>query len=331
MLTEIERTPGVVAATVDGCTPVSTGCAYSTLYVMGRPVPAPNDAPGVLRHYVGPDHFRALGVPIIRGRVFTASDRAGSPRVAVINELAARRFFAGEDPIGKRVWFGGGSNFDRPDSAAEIVGIVGDVAYQSLDERPMQPDFYTPYRQFTYASRAVLVRVRDADPARIVPALRRAVRAADPELALYEVRTMEQRLGESWARRQLYTNLLGGFAAVAIILAAMGIYAVVAHSVAQRTREVGIRIALGASHPDVVALLVREGMALPLVGFAAGIGASLLLTRALASMLYGVTATEPIVFAAVTLLLAIVALAACYLPARRAISIDPLIALKGEA
>jgi len=263
--------------------------------------------------------------------VFTAADRAGSPRVAIINQLAARRFFAGEDPIGKRVWFGGGSTFDRPDSAAEIVGIVGDVAHQALDERPVQPDFYTPYLQFTYASRAVLVRARAGDPARLVPALRRAVRNADPDLALYDVRTMEQRIGESWARRRLHTTLLAGFAAVAILLAAMGIYAIVAHSIAQRTREVGIRVALGATMADVVGLLVREGMAFPLLGLAVGVGAALLLTRALAALLYGVAATEPVVYVTVTLMLAFVAVVACYLPARRVLRIDPLAALKTDA
>src|SRR5207253_86450 len=136
--------PGVEAASVDGCTPLATGCANSTLRVVGRPDPRPSEAPGVLRHYIAPDHFRVLRVPLLRGRLFTLGDRAGSPRVAIINQTAARRFWPNEDPIGQRVWFGGGSSFDRPDSSAEIVGIVGDVAYQQLDSRPFQPDFYTP-------------------------------------------------------------------------------------------------------------------------------------------------------------------------------------------
>jgi putative ABC transport system permease protein len=330
VLAEIARVPGVVAATVDGCAPVGTGCANSTLYVIGRPEPAPDDAPGVLRHYVAPDHFKTLGVPLVRGRLFTPQDRAGRARVAIINSLAARRFFANEDPIGKRVWFGGGSNFDRPDSAAEIVGIVGDVAYQSPDMHRMQPDFYTPYLQFTYASRMVLVRAA-ADPAALVPALRRAVRNADADLPLYDVRTMDQRIGDTWAKRRFDTLLLAAFALVAILLAAMGIYAVVAHSVAQRTREIGIRVALGATIPDVVALVIREGMTLPLAGLAVGIIASLTLTRALRSMLYGVSETSPVVFGVVTMLLGAVAFVACYLPARRVVRVDPLIALKTDA
>ena len=247
--------------------------------------------------------------------------------MAIINRIAAERFFPNEDPIGKRVWFGGGSNFDRPDSAAEIVGIVGDVAYQSLDERPMQPDFYTPYPQFTYASRAVLVRAL-GDPASLVPAIRRAVRRADPLLALYEVRTMEERLGDASAGRRFDTLLLSGFAVVALFLAAMGIYAVVAHSVAQRTREVGIRVALGATAQDVVTLVVREGMTLPVFGLAVGIASSLAVAQLLRSALYGVSATSVSVYAAVTLLLGVVATLACYVPARRTARVDPVVALR---
>ena len=327
VLAEIQRIPGVVAATVDGCTPVSTGCANSTLYVIGRPQPRPEDAPPVLRHYVALEHFAVLSVPLLRGRSFTPDDRADGRRVAIINRLAAERFFPNEDPIGKRVWFGGGSNFDRPDSAAEIVGIVGNVAYQSLDERPIQPDFYTPYRQFTYASRAVLVRTL-GDPAAAVPAIRQAVRRADSGLALYEVRTMEERLGDASEGRRFDTILLSGFAAIALLLAGMGIYAVVAHSVAQRTREVGIRVALGATASDVVTLVVREGMTVPTIGLGLGVLASLAFTRVLRASLYGVSATNPFVYAALTIVLALVGSLACYVPARRAARVDPVVALK---
>jgi putative ABC transport system permease protein len=328
VLAEIENVPGVVAATVDGCTPASTGCANSTLYVIGRPQPKPEDAPPVLRHYVAPEHFVTLGVPLVRGRTFTAEDRAGGRRVAIINRLAAERFFPNEDPIGKRVWFGGGSNFDRPDSAAEIIGIVGNLAYQSLDERPMQPDFYTPYAQFTYASRAVLVRTL-GNPATFSAAVGRAVRRADPALALYDVRTMEERLGDASAARRFDTMLLSIFALVAVLLAAMGIYAVVAHSVAQRTREVGIRVALGATSADVMGLVIREGITLPALGLLLGIASSLALTRVIQSALYGVSARSPVVYVVLTLLLAMLAFVACYVPARRAAKVDPLTALRG--
>ena len=327
VLTEIERVHGVVAATVDGCTPVSTGCAGSTLYVIGRPQPRPEDAPPILRHYVAPEHFATLGIPLVRGRIFTDKDRAGTRRVAIINRLAADRFFPGEDPIGKRVWFGGGSSFDRPDSAAEIVGIAGNVAYQSLDERPVQPDFYTPYRQFTYASRAVLVRSL-GDPTALVPALRQAVRRANPGLALYEIRTMQGVMGDASAGRRFDTLLLSAFALVAMILAAMGIYTLVTHSVAQRTREVGIRVALGATPRDVVALVVREGMAVPTIGLLVGSLAAAGFARVLRSALYGVSGANPVAYAVLAAVLACVGVVACYVPARRAARVDPLVALK---
>ena len=281
----------------------------------------------MLRHYVAPEHFRTLDVPLLRGRIFDAGDRAGRQRVAIINRLAAARFFANENPIGKHVWFGGGSSFDRPDSAAEIVGIVGDVAYQSLDERPMQPDFYTPYAQFTYAARAVLVRSL-GDPAALVPAIRAAVARAAPAVALREVRTMEEQLGYASAGRRFDTILLAAFASIALLLAGMGIYAVVAHAVAQRTREVGIRIALGASPRDVVAMVIRDGMTLPAIGLAAGIAGSLGLTRMIRSALYGVSATNAGVYMMLTTVLAVCGVAACYFPARRASRVDPLVALK---
>jgi len=174
VLAAVRAVPGVEAATVDACAPLGLRCANSTLYVIGRPAPPPGLAPEVLRHYVGPDHFRTLGVPIVRGRAFTSSDRAGRPRVAIINETAARRFWPGQDPIGQRVWFGGGSSFDRPDSSAEIVGIVGDVPYGSAAGLSILPSFYTPYLQFTYAERMVMVRTR-GDPNRVASALRAAV------------------------------------------------------------------------------------------------------------------------------------------------------------
>ncbi|HZI43369.1 MAG TPA: FtsX-like permease family protein, partial [Gemmatimonadaceae bacterium] len=193
--------------------------------------------------------------------------------------------------------------------------------------RPIQPDFYTPYRQFTYASRAVLVRTL-GDPAAAVPAIRRAVQRADPGLALYEVRTMEDRLGDASAGRRFDTMLLSAFAAVALLLAGLGIYAVVAHSVAQRTREVGIRVALGATTRDVIALVVGEGMTIPAIGLALGVLASLAFTRVLQASLFGVSATNPFVYLVLIVVLTLVGVLACYVPARRAARVDPVVALK---
>ncbi|MGH7619947.1 MAG: ABC transporter permease, partial [Gemmatimonadaceae bacterium] len=305
ILAAVERVPGVDAASVDGCTPVGTGCANSTLNVIGRPVARPDEAPPVLRHYVAPDHFRALHVPVLRGRVFDERDRAGSPRVAVINQTAARRFWPNEDPIGKRVWFNGGSNFDRPDSSAEIVGVVGDVAYQPLDERPFQADFYTPFTQFTYATRTVLVRTR-LDPASLVPDLRRAVRSADHTLALFDIRTMDDVMSASWARLTYQTKILSGFATIALLLAATGIFAIVAHVIGARRREIGVRVALGATPARVLMIVGESGARPAMIGLVAGVVATLLVERALAATVYGVRSFDGRMISGVALVLATV-------------------------
>jgi predicted permease len=329
VLDAIERVPGVDAASVDGCAPVGTGCASSTLFVMGRPEPPRDQAPGVLRHYVGPNHFRALHVPLLRGRVFDERDRAGSPRVAVINQTAAARFWPNEDPIGKRVWFGGGSSYDRPDSSAEIVGIVGDVAYQALDERPFQPDFYTPFAQFTYATRTVLVRTR-LDPAAIVPELRRAIQSVERSLAMYEVRTMDEVMSASWARLTYQTMILSGFAIVALVLAATGIFAIVAHVIGTRRREIGVRMALGASHAQVLMTVSEDGARPAAIGLVVGIVVALVVERALTSVIYGVRSFDVEVIAAVALTLAVVIALSSYLAARRSLRVDPAESLRFE-
>jgi len=321
--------PGVEAATVDGCAPLGTGCANSTLYVVGRPAPAPGEAPGVLRHYVSPNHFRTLGVPVIRGRTFNDGDRAGANRVAIINQVAARRFWPDEDPIGKRVWFGGGSSFNSPDSSGEIVGIVGDVAYQSLDERPFQPDFYTPYAQFTYASRMVLVRTK-GEPTAAVTDIRRAVASVDPNLALFDVRSMEDRAGDSWARLSYQTKVLIAFAIVALLLAATGIFAIVAHVIGDRRREIGIRVALGATPVQVLTTVGESGARPAMIGLAVGTLFAALVGRALASVVYGVKPFDPLVIATTVFVLVVVIVAAAYTAARKALTVDPAESLRFE-
>jgi predicted permease len=329
ILAAIVEIPGVEAATVDGCTPLATGCASSTLHIMGREETPGVAAPGVLRHYIADDHFRVLKVPLIRGRLFNSGDRAGSPRVAIINLNAARRFWPNEDPIGKRVWFGGGSSFDRPDSSAEIVGIVGDVAYQQLDSRPFQADFYTPYKQFTFAYRFVLVRVA-GDPNAIVPELRRAVRAVDPHLALFEVQSMTERMHNSWDRLSYQIRLLTTFAIVALVLAATGIFAVITHSISDRRREIGIRVALGATREQIVSLVGARGARPALIGLAVGIAASLGIGRAMTSLVYGARPFDAPVSAVVIALTMAVVIAATYLAARKALVVEPVEALKNE-
>ncbi|HEV8409335.1 MAG TPA: ABC transporter permease [Gemmatimonadaceae bacterium] len=329
LIASISTVPGVVAVSVDGGMPLS-GSASSTLIVMGRPVPPRlDDAPPIDRHYVGPDHFKTLGVPLVRGRVFTDADDSEHPRVAIISETAARRFWPGENPIGARVWFGGGSSFDRPDSSAEIVGVVGDVADEPLDGRPNRASFYTPYKQFSYATRAVFVRT-SIDPVAIVPAVRKAVASVVPGLPLYDVQTMEERAGGSWARHRFDAILFATFGIAALVLAAVGTYAVVAYAVGRRTREMGIRMALGARPESVVRLVVKEGLTFPAVGLAAGIAGALAVTRLLAAQLYGIGATDLRVFGATAGLLIAVSALACVVPALRATRADPLEALRSE-
>jgi len=327
LLDAISRVPGVVAATVDGGAPLA-GSANTTLYIEGRPAPAVGRALEVLRHYVAPQHFATLGIPIRRGRVFTAADAAGRPGVAVISETAARRFWPNEDPIGKHVWFGG-SAFTSPDSSVEIVGIVGDAVYAPLDRGPNLASFYTPYAQFTYASRMFFLRT-ERRPMSVVPEIRKAIATVDPELALRDVRPLTDVLDASWARHRFDAILFGGFGVAALLLAVSGIFAVLSHAVADRTREFGIRIALGADPFAVVRQVLREGMALPLAGLAIGLGASVAVTRVLRSSLYGISPHDPRVLAATVAVLIAAAAAACLVPAWRAAAADPVQALRAE-
>ena len=329
VLEEIRALPDAEAATVDGCAPVGPGCANSTLFVMGRPQPKPSEAPPVLRHYVAPDHFRTLGVPLIRGRVFEPTDRAGSPRVAVISLMAARRFWPGEDPIGQRVWFGGGSSFDSPDSSAEIVGIVGDVANQPLTDHPFQPDFYTPYKQFTFASRAVMVRTRGA-PAAAVEPIRRALSRVDPDLAVFDVHALDEQIHLSWGRLAYQIRLLGTFAGAALLLAATGIFAMIAHGVSDRRAELGVRMALGASALNVVAVVSKQGAVPALAGVGIGLLAAVAAGRWLVALVYGVSAVEPALIGAVFGVTSMICLVAASLAARRALAIQPSEAMRGS-
>ena len=328
LLEAVGRVPGVRSITVDGGAPLA-GSATSTLFIAGRPVTHPSAAPPIRRHYVAPDHFATLGIPVKRGRTFTVGDVAGAPRVAIISESAARQFWPNQDPIGQRVWFGGGSSFSSPDSSAEIVGVVGDVVYAPLDLRPNFASFYTPYPQFTYASRMVFVKT-SGDPLSIVRDVRTAIASVDPELALQDVQPLSRVVSNSWARHRFDAFLFGGFGTAALILAASGIFAVLSYAVASRSREFGIRIALGGSGRRVMWHVLREGMAYPLVGLATGAIVALAATRLLQSSLYGVTPHDPRVFMSTVALLLLVALVACLVPAWRATRADPMEALRAD-
>jgi predicted permease len=275
------------------------------------------------------DYFRALGTPLKSGRFFSAADRAGSQPVVIVNETLARRFWPGEDPVGKRMQWG------TPEMRLPwltVVGVVGDMNQASPDNA-LNPHAYGPYLQgsgHSWLSKMNLALRTSGDPLLLSNALRAEVSRLDPELPVAKLRTMEQILAGSLAPRRLSMWLLTVFALAALLLAALGIYGVMAYAVARRTREIGIRMALGAPRIGVLGMVLRQGMKLVTAGLIVGLGASLALTRFIASLLYGVSAADPVTYAAVSLLLILIALAAHFAPARRAVTVDPVIALRHE-
>jgi putative ABC transport system permease protein len=267
-----------------------------------------------------------MGIPIVRGRGFTADDRAGGQRVLLLTETAARQFFPNEDPIGKHVTFGWGRNGVR--LQGDIVGVVGDVKQSSLATAAL-PQFWAVYDQWPMASPTIVLHgTRDLDA--IVADARGVVRELDPDLALSSVKTLDDIVAESVAQPRFYMVLLVAFAAVALVLSGIGIYGVIAYLVGQRSREIGIRIALGASRGRVMRMIVREGTLMTAAGIGVGLLGAFALTRLMAALLFGVAATDPVTFAGVTVLLGAVALAACCLPALRAARVDPAQTMRAE-
>jgi putative ABC transport system permease protein len=324
LLEKIGALPGVQAAGATNSLPMG-GDMVLAFVVQGR-APLPPGAGQSTNFYgVNADYFRAMGIRLLRGRLLNERDTRDSPHVAVINETMARKIFPDEDPIGKRITFDGGG--DNPDWY-EIVGVVSDVKQYGLDQAtPMQT--YEPYTQQTFPSMTLVARA-SGDPTHLTAAIRDAVLQLDKEQPIANVRTLDQILSTSIAQQRFSTLLLGVFAAVAISLAAIGIYGVLSYAVTQRTHEIGIRMALGAARRDVLRLVVGAGMRLALLGVAAGLAVAFGLTRLMSTLLFGVSATDPIIFGLIPLLIVTVALLACWIPARRATKVDPLDALRIE-
>jgi len=281
-------------------------------------------------------YFRAMQIPLRRGRLFTEQDTETAPPVVIVNETMARRYWPaypnGEDPVGKRLAFGVTHRVPPPNPEPTwitIAGIVGDVRHMSLAQPPL-PEMYLPFRQSPQLEMTLVARTAGTDPLRFAPAMRAAVAAVDREQPLARIISMEQVAENSVANRRFSMLLLTLFAGVAMALAAVGIYGVVSYSVTRRTREIGVRLALGAQRSDVLAMIVRQGLTLALAGAAIGLVAAFSLTRVMKTMLFGITATDPLVFGAVALVLTGVAALACYIPARRATKVDPVIALRYE-
>ncbi|HEX8073331.1 MAG TPA: ABC transporter permease [Pyrinomonadaceae bacterium] len=314
--------PGVEAVGTIDMLPMAGSGGTTTFIVDGRPLARAGVYPEANARTVDPGYFNALRIPVLRGRNFTAQDRAGAAGVCVVNETFARLFFPGEDAVGKTLRNPDGTN------PFQIVGVVGDIKHFGLDDEA-EAYIYAPQLQLPSNGVALVVRSR-ADTAALTAMIRREVRALDPDQPVFDVKTMETRIAETTTPARLGSFLLTLFALVALTLAAVGIYGVMAYSVTQRTHELGVRMALGAQPRDVLRLVVGQAMLLVVGGLALGLVASFALMRWLASRLFQVSPADPTTFAAVTLLLAAVGLLACLVPARRATKVDPMIALRYE-
>ena len=275
---------------------------------------------------VTPDFLRTLAVPVLRGRSFTDRDRDGAPPVALLNAAAVRRFFPGEEALGKRIVLGWSVNGVR--RGGEVVGIVGDYRQGAL-KKESEPQIYLPFAQAAYKEISVALRT-NADPSAVSAAARAQVRELDASLPLDGFQSLDEVVTASASQPKFYMLLLGGFAVIALVLAAVGIYGVITYAVRQRTQEIGIRMALGATRLRVQRMVVGQGLLLAGVGAAAGLAGALFATRGLRSLLYQVSAADPAIYLAVALVLALVAVLASYLPARRAARTEPQLAIRGE-
>ena len=316
--------PGVRSASAVSALPFADPGAATDFTIEGRPAPAPGDALYTDVRVVDEEYFRTMNIPVVAGRTFLAQEAVEDRKVAVVNEEMVRRYFPGENPVGKRIFV----EMWREPHPTEIIGVIGDARYNKL-EGELRPMVYFTPPQLIYRSMTLILRT-GGDPESLAAAARGAILAIDKDQPVADVRTMESWLAESVARARFGTLLLGAFACLALTLAAAGIYGVMSYSVAQRRNEIGIRMALGSQASDVLRLVLGKGLALVLAGVVLGLLGALALTRVMSSLLYGVSATDPLTFAAIALLLTSVSMIACYLPARRATRVDPLTALRYE-
>ncbi|MGB7846747.1 MAG: ABC transporter permease [Candidatus Acidiferrum sp.] len=319
----IEHLPGASFSGGVTSLPLSQSFAWTPITVEGR-APLPGEKfLNADERLVGGHYFEAMGIPLRRGRFFNAQDDITKPRVALVDEHMAEELWPGRDPIGKRIHI---VELPSADPWQTVVGVVGRVKQDALDSDP-RIAFYLPHSQFPARAMTVVLRSA-ADPAIQLSAVKNELRNLDADLPLYYVRTMQQRVDESLARRRFSMLLLGLFATVALALATIGIYGVMAYLVNQGTREIGIRMALGATQRDILSLVLRQGLALALSGVAIGLASAFLLARFIRSLLFGVEATDPLIFCGISTLLGLIALLACYIPARRASQIDPMVSLR---
>ena len=326
MLEEVRALAGVRSAATTTTLPMSGWNQSGSFQIEGRVVPPGQSSPHGDRWMPSDDYFQTMGIRLIKGRYFDARDAADAPGVAVVDETLARKYWPGEDPVGKRISF---ETQDGQRRWREVVGLVGHVRNQGL-EGDSRGQYYVPYAQRATNTDLFVVVRTDGDPAALAPAVRGRIAAVDRDLPVYRVTTMERMVSDSLAQRRFSMFLFGVFAALALALAVVGLYGVMSYAVAQRTHEIGLRMALGAQGRDVLRMVVGQGLWLVGLGLGLGLAGALALTRLMSSLLFGVSAADPLTYAGIALLLGAVALLASYVPARRATKVDPMVALRYE-
>jgi putative ABC transport system permease protein len=324
LIGRMKSLPGVRDASVVSNVPLTDRDVELSFQVEGREPYKPGEEAVADYTVAGSDYFRTMNIAVLRGRVFTDYDTANTPQVMVVSNAFVDRYFPNEDPIGRRIIFDGSDK-----TAREIVGVVADVRRKGLDVN-VHPEMYVSQLQRPERRMNLVIRTEARDASELTPAARAAVKAFDPNQIIWRVQTLEQLLSTSVAPRRFNMLLLGIFAGVALALAAVGLYGVMSYSVSWRTREIGIRMALGAKRADVLRLVVRQGMTMTLIGLALGLVGAFSISRVLRGLLYGVSSTDPLTFIVVSIVLLGVALLACLVPARRATHVDPIIALRTE-
>jgi len=326
LVEKVRTLPGVESASAVIPQPLSGDTFIISFDVEGRNIPK-GDQPSAHFRAVSTDYFSTMKIPVLSGRDFTERDDEKSPPVIIINEAFAQKHFPGENPIGKHLK--PGISLEGPTQWREIVGVVKNVKHRQSLTRDYEPEYYFPHAQMPIGSMSLVIRTKN-EPTGLAGVIQRAVNSLDKDVPVYRIKTLDQYLGTAVAQPKFNAMLLSLFAGLALLLTAVGLYGVMAYSVAQRTQEIGVRIALGAQTQDVMKMVLRHGLTLAVIGLLIGAGAALALTRLMAGLLYGVTPTDATTFLLIALMLTLVALLACYLPARRAAKVDPMVALRYE-
>ena len=325
LLERVRSLPGVRSATTSGFVPIDVRNAGTNIFAEGRLAAPEEESRGVMFNTVNTDFFRTMGTPIVQGRPFTVDDTESSRGVAIVNEKMAETFWPGQNPIGRRI------SIKSPQGPwLEVVGVAKQGTYNLPGERPARY-LYLPLEQ-NYSGMQILQVHAQADPMALLPAVREKVRELDAEMSLFDIKTMETHIrhGKGAVLFQLSSGIVGAFGVIGLVLAAIGLYGVMAYSVSQRTHEIGIRMALGATPGNILGMVLRQGLILTLVGVALGLLGAFALTRSFANLLVGVSPTDPLTFATIAVLLVAVTLVAAYVPARRATRVDPMVALRYE-